>query len=169
MYIRAKAFVLYVFNYSSRDKRFREYVLYYKIEKAAHVKQAKLILKDLLPRRSLPFPKFILYIPFVNIVWLFFLDTRYKTHIINGMCVNVLLIAIWIFTGFNSVYSLFILFPISYGLAYRRKIDYRFPLIYDIAKIEMKAWEKAKQLWNEVIEKSKEKTENIFTPKEIKK
>ena len=164
LYIRWKAFCLYLFHYTSRDKRFREYDLYYKIEKAAHSKQAKLILKDLLPRKSLPFPKAILYIPFVNLVWVFFLDTRYRTHIINGMCINVLLILIWIFTGFNSVYSLFILFPISYGLAYRRKIDYRFPLIYDIAKIEMKAWEKAKAFTNEIREKSQIKTETTFTP-----
>ena len=164
LYIRAKAFCQYIYNYTSRDKRFREYELYYKIEKAAQAKQAKLILKDLLPRKSLPFPKAILYIPFINIVWVFFLDTRYRTHIINGLCINVLLISIWVLTGFNSAYSLFILFPISYGLAYRRKIDYRFPLIYDIAKIEMTAWKKAKELTNEVREISKEKTETLFTP-----
>ncbi len=165
LYIRAKAFVLYLFNYTTRDHRFREYELYYKIEKAAHVKQAKLILKDLLPRRSLPFPKWILYIPFINIVGIFFLDTRYKTHIINGLCIDVLLILIWITTGFNSAYSLFILFPLSYGLAYRRKIDYRFPLIYDIAKIEMKAWEKAKEIGQELRVKSKQNTQTVFTPK----
>jgi hypothetical protein len=114
MYVHAKAFILYIYNYSSRDYRFREYDLYLKIEKAGLVKQAKLMLKDLLPRKSIPFPKAVLYIPFVNLVGVFFLDTRYKTHIINGICIDIALILIWVFTGFNSVYSIFILFPISY-------------------------------------------------------
>lgn len=168
LYIRAKAFCLYLYNYTSRDHRFREYELYLKIEKAAHIKQAKMMLKDLLPRRSIPFPKWILYVPFINIVGIFFLDTRYKTHIINGLCINILLIIIWIFSSVNSPYSIFILFPISYGLAYRRKIDYRFPIIYDIAKIEMKAWSKAKEVVEEVNKKRKKKEEVLFIPKNNK-
>lgn len=164
-YVRVKAFVLYIYNYSSRDHRFREYALYLKIERARVTKQAKLMLKTLLPRKSLPFPKWILYIPFINMVGVFFLDTRYKTHIINGFCVNILLIIIWIFTGFNSIYSLFILFPISYGLAYQRKIDYKFPVVYDIAKVEMKAWSKAREVVEEVNKKRKENKEVTFSVK----
>lgn len=169
LYIRLKAFILYIYNYSKRDHRYREYELYLKIEKAAVVKQNKLMLKSLLPKKSIPFPKWILYIPFINLVWLFFLDSKYKTHIINGMCVNVLLIAIWFFSSFNSPYSVFILFPIFYGIAYHRKIDYRFPVIYDIAKVEMLAWWKAKKAAKRINELRKEETEVLLTVKDVEK
>lgn len=169
LYIRLKAFILYIYNYSKRDHRYREYELYLKIEKAAVVKQNKLMLKSLLPKKSLPFPKWILYVPFINLVWLFFLDSKYKTHIINGMCVNVLLIVIWLITWFNSAYSVFILFPIFYGIAYHRKIDYRFPAIYDIAKVEMLAWWKAKQAAKRINELRKEEKEVVLTVKDSQK
>ena len=169
LYIRFKAFILYIYNYSKRDHRYREYELYLKIEKASVVKQNKLMLKSLLPKKSLPFPKWILYIPFINLVWLFFLDTKYKTHIINGMCVNVLLIAIWLLTWFNSPYSIFILFPIFYWIAYQRKIDYRFPRIYDIAKVEMLAWWKAKQAAKHINKLRKENKQVVFTVKDKQK
>ena len=162
MYIRAKALTLYLYEYTKRSPQFREYSLYLKIERAKVRKQQTLTKQKLETKKDIPFPAWLLYIPFINLIGLKFLDSKYKTHIINGMVVNLLLIWIWLLTWFNNAYWLFILFPISYGIANLKHIAYRFPVIYDIWKVQMQAWQKTKAFAQDINERRKTNKEVVF-------
>jgi hypothetical protein len=57
------------------------------------------------------FTKCLIYIPFVNFIFLFFKNTRYSLHIINGITITVLLSIVILLSFITSINNnIFILF-----------------------------------------------------------
>ncbi|MDP2091037.1 MAG: hypothetical protein Q8K30_05575 [Candidatus Gracilibacteria bacterium] len=118
--------------------------------------------KDLRPA------KFLLYIPFINLIFLFFKNTKYTYHKINGIIITIL-ITIGIFTSFYGYTSyniiLLSLFPILFGIGFSKyKLDYKIPFIFDIYIVLSKLFgfsktikDKRKEV-NEISLKIQEKT-----------
>ena len=85
--------------------------------------------------KDLILPKFLIYIPFINLIFLFFKKSKYKFHIINGLILTILIIInIITYSYFNIRYNLNILFlfPIIFWIWYlKERIAYKMPFIYD--------------------------------------
>jgi hypothetical protein len=48
--------------------------------------------KELILKKELKLPKFLIYIPIINLIFLFFKNTKYRFHIINGLIITLILI-----------------------------------------------------------------------------
>jgi hypothetical protein len=114
-----KIYFLYFKNYFS--KKFKDF----KIIKREFLEQTLISDKkelDILEKKSeLKINKKLIYFPILNLIFLFFLKTKYKTHIINGLILTFILI-IFLFLDFTKYfyldknYYLFIIFGIFYGI-----------------------------------------------------
>ncbi len=108
--------------------------------------------------------KKIIYFPIINLIFLFFLKTKYKTHIINGLFLTLFTI-IFIFLDLNkkfyldSNYYLFIIFWIFYWIWNLNIINYKFPFFYDIYETIIFVKNKIKKLFWKVKEKHNEEHE----------
>ena len=83
-------------------------------------------------RKDLKAPKFLFYIPVLNLVFVFFLKTRYFNHIVNGIIISVLFILSWIIFWFANLYQVLLLFPIFYAIWFTHKLNFHLPIIFDI-------------------------------------
>ncbi|GEM_PF-4947611 len=73
----------------------------------------------------------MIYLPVVNIIFLGFLKSKYKYHIINGITISLFAIALGFTFGIKSIAPLLVLFPISFGLGYINRLGYQMPYVYD--------------------------------------
>lgn len=92
--------------------------------------------ENLKSKKELKLPKFLIYIPILNLIFLFFKNTKYSFHIINGIIITLLLIintilgSIWYF---NTNLNILLLFPILFWMWYiNYKLAYKMPIIFDI-------------------------------------
>ena len=92
--------------------------------------------KALNSKKELKLPKFLIYIPFINLIFLVFRDTKYNFHIINGLIITLLfIISIWLsFTWyFNTNLDILLIIPILFWIWFvNYKLAYKIPLIFDI-------------------------------------
>ena len=109
--------------------------------------------------KDIKFPKFLIYIPIINIIFLFFIKSKYKYHIINSLILTILIIIYISISSYNnSKYNLSILFifPIIYWIWYlKNRLAYKMPLIYDFFEIFSKLFWKTKDInkkYNKTIE-----------------
>lgn len=75
-------------------------------------------------------PKYLYYIPFVNILGLVDIRSHYQFHVVYGILLSALSWAIWYF-GYNN-YQVLLFFPLAYGIGYTKILAYRSPLLYEI-------------------------------------
>lgn len=102
-------------------------------------------------------PNFFIYIPYINIITLFDINTKNKNHIINGLIISILS---WILVLFQiNNYQIFILMILFYCMWYLENKTYKMPFlfwIYDwISYIWYKLfswWKKIKNMQNEIQE-----------------
>lgn len=93
-------------------------------------------LLELNEKKELRQAKFLLYTPFINLVFLFIKNTKYSFHKINWIIIT-LLIAIWISTSYlwYTSYNILLLsvFPIAFWIWFTKyKLEYKIPFIFDI-------------------------------------
>ncbi len=92
--------------------------------------------KDLVLKRDIKIPRFLIYIPFINLIFLFIRNTRYSFHIINGLIITLIFsVVLWLSFFTKIDYSILILlfFPICFWISYSRHIlAYKTPFIFDI-------------------------------------
>lgn len=114
---------------------------------------------------DLKWPKKIIYLPFINFIFLFFKENKYKIHIINGLVISFLAIFLIILIFFK-IYSIkiliLLLFPISFGIWNLWKIFYKMPFIYDIYEFFSFVLIKLKFFKKTIWEKRKEVKEEKF-------
>lgn len=99
----------------------------YKIEQESEQKNLE-VLKDL------KIPKFLVYVPIFNLIFIFIRNSKYKYHIINWITITFILILIIILKHLNYVNSniyLLIIIPITFGMWYiKHYLPYKMPFIY---------------------------------------
>ena len=133
-----KSFIKYLSNYFTK-KEFvwikvlkNNYLKKYKEEE----KEKELILVKL-PKYKLP--NILIYIPFINIITLFFINSNKKIHIINWIMINIFFIIFGILDFYNIIYNysyILLLFPIFFWFWYiNSRPVYRIPIIYDLFEI----------------------------------
>lgn len=76
--------------------------------------------------------KNLIYIPIINLIYLFSINTKYKNHIINWLSLTIITTILFIMYWFNDVYYL-LLFPICFWLGYiKSDLTYKMPFIFHI-------------------------------------
>lgn len=77
--------------------------------------------------------KYLIYVPIINLIYLFSLDTRYRFHIINWISLTIItLILLYLYRWIDSVFFL-LLYPICFGFGNLRwKMAYKLTFIYHI-------------------------------------
>ena len=86
------------------------------------------------------FPDFLIYFPFINFIWLFFLkNNKNKIHILNWVWISLFFIIFIIlnyFYIFNKASFILLIFPIFFWLGFLKyKPEYKLPVIYDFIEI----------------------------------
>ena len=133
-----KSLKIYLFNYF-KEKNFdnlgniiNDVIQKSKIEQ--EVKQKKLETLN-----EIKIPKFLIYIPVINLIFIFVRKTKYKYHIINWITITIILIIIFIlkYIGYiNSNIYLLIIIPIIFGMWYiKNYLPYKMPFIYQIYEV----------------------------------
>lgn len=85
------------------------------------------------------FPNYLIYIPFINLIWIFFINSNKKIHIINWIMITIFFIIFWVLNYYwyipNNSYII-LLFPIFFWLWYSNsRIAYKIPIIHDLFEI----------------------------------
>ncbi|QFR38874.1 hypothetical protein A9Q91_01425 [Candidatus Gracilibacteria bacterium 28_42_T64] len=92
--------------------------------------------KSLAALKDTKLPKTLIYIPFINIIFLFIKKSKYSFHIKNGFIITLLFTLTLLASKFQFIpyhSSILFLIPISYGLGYlKNRLAYKMPFIYDI-------------------------------------
>lgn len=90
-------------------------------------------------KKEIKIPKVLIYIPIINLIFLFIKNTKYSFHIINWLLINFLLILTifleqyWII---NSKIHLLLILPILFWMWYiKYRLAYKMPIIFDIYTI----------------------------------
>ncbi len=105
--------------------------------------------KKLKEQKDIKLPKSLIYVPIINLAYLFCLKSRFRIHIINSIILTILWILLFlIFRDINI--SLLILFPIFYGTGYINRLWYKMPFIYDFYTILEKINNKRKNFFTKV-------------------
>lgn len=128
----------YLKNYFN-SKDFKWFNIIYKenIEKVEN--EEKQNEENLKSKKELKLPKFLIYIPIINLIFLFLKNTKYSFHIINAMIINILLLILLLLSILwyinNNLYLLFV-FPILFWIWYsNNKLAYKMPIIFDIYEL----------------------------------
>ncbi|MDD2871085.1 MAG: hypothetical protein PHS49_03770 [Candidatus Gracilibacteria bacterium] len=125
----------YTINYFN-DNKFKEFsVLEKEISENEKILQEK-DLEYLNTKKDLRPAKFLIYVPFINLIYIFFKNTKYNYHIKNGLIITLITSTIIILSYYiyisNYVYIL-LLMPISFGIGYtKNKLEYKMPYVYDL-------------------------------------
>jgi len=135
LYIETKSLINYIWNYFNKDefKNFKSI----KKEITEYIEKVEIENEDILKNKEvLKLPKFLIYIPIINLIFLFFRNTKYSFHIINWLIITLLvIITIWLsfIWYFNSNLYILLLFPVLFWMWYvNYKLAYKMPIIFDI-------------------------------------
>lgn len=127
--------IKYLKNYFSEEK-FKDFTSIKKIEQEVLEENKKKDIILLNTKKDLRPAKFLIYIPFINLIFIFFKNTKYSFHIINWVMITFLLsifIIVSYFTNLNYDILLLSLFPILFGIWYSKyKLEYKMPIIFDL-------------------------------------
>ncbi len=88
------------------------------------------ILEVIKTKKETKLPKELIYVPIINLIFLFNKDTKYIYHIRNGITITLFMLVIWITPKISSL-NIFFLFPIAYWTWYlKNRLAYKMPYIY---------------------------------------
>ena len=143
-----------------------DFIDFEKIEKEneKYIKKRELEEENILKtKKELNISKKIIYIPIINLIFLFYKNTRYSYHIINWITITIILIIMLILSNYGyinkNIYSL-LLFPILFWMWYtNNRLAYRIPIIFDIYLLFKKIISVMKIWSKKVNDKRKEKKE----------
>lgn len=154
-----KSFFKYLHNYSSG----KEFIWITQLKDTQRTKRSTeeafntSILEE---KKDVPFPKFLIYIPVINIFTLKFVSTKQRFHIINWVIITLLLIIISVLNYFYilpSTFALLLLFPITFGIGYiNSRPAYKMPFIYEIYETLVKIKNIFKKSKSSIAEKKAE-------------
>jgi len=125
----------YLKNYFN-DNKFKDFKTLLDEENQINIQNEQKFLDLLNTKNDLKQAKFLVYIPFINIIFLFIRNTKYSFHIINGIMITFTTSVIMIlsyFTNINNYIYYIILFPILFWIwIINYKLDYKMPFMFDL-------------------------------------
>lgn len=160
-----KTISIYMWNYLWNKKEFPAYSKILEAEiKESNIKNIESE-KELNTKYRFKLNDFIIYVPFINFIALFNLNTSRKKHIINWVLISLTLIMLILIFWKTSKYLLFMLFPIFFWLWYLKAwiMNYETPILYNIYIYYSKLKNKIKDIFKKV-----EKIKNTETEVSLK-
>lgn len=131
IYIYVNTSILYIYNYYIKSN----FIKFDKIKSDFISKlesEDLVIMQDLLKNKDYTLSKAIIYIPILNLINLFFINTKYKIHIINTIIISILyIISCLLFWSYNN-YQIFLVFLLVYWAGNISNLWFRMYFIYDI-------------------------------------
>ena len=114
-------------------------------DKIKNREEADRLEKELKTKKDIKLPKFLIYIPIINFIFIFFIKSKYKIHIINWIIISLLIMLTGIAWWLNLVYSrinILFMFPIFYWTWYlQTRLAYKMPFIFWIYEIIKKIFD----------------------------
>lgn len=180
-----KASKIYLWNYVKSNKDFPNMSqIISNLDKKNKLENEK-IEKELKTKNNFRLSENIIYLPIINYITLFNLNTKQKKHIINWILLSIIFIILFLIYWIENKYQLLLLFPLTFSYWYLKAwiLNYEIPFIYDIFNIFVwiknylkNIFKRAKKIKNtktevnlKVKENKLEKTENkVEEKKEIK-
>ena len=99
----------------------------------------------------------LIYIPILNLISIFNINSRLKKHITNGLIITSLFILSWIFLGLHNKEQILLLFPVFSSIWYlKTDLNYEIPFLYDIYRILNSIYQKIRKIFWILKEKQKE-------------
>ncbi|MDD5769746.1 MAG: hypothetical protein PHE25_02160 [Candidatus Gracilibacteria bacterium] len=129
LYILYISLIKYLYNYFSGKT-------FVNLEDLKNQVKNKIIQKNDIDKQYLSnlkeskLPDFIAYIPIINLISLFDINSKNRFHIVNGIILTIICVIFYYF-GLNN-YLILVLFPIFFGIGYLKNIEYKFPFLFDI-------------------------------------
>jgi len=125
----------YLVNYFDKDEfKWFDKILNQNIENKN--KQEKVDEDFLSKQKDFKLPKFLIYIPIINLIFIFYKGSKYSYHIVNSLIITLLLWLTWLLSAiwyFNVSLHLLAIFPILFWIWYtKNKLAYQMPIIFDI-------------------------------------
>lgn len=120
-YILLQSLWMYMFStmHAKKDFRALQDIIQEKTLKRGQQQQEDTLLLLKLPPKNIP--EFLYYIPGVNLIGLFFLNSPERRHIETGIILTCLFILSLLVLGFQSPFLLFFLFPVFSGIGKLRE------------------------------------------------
>lgn len=155
--------IKYILNYFKKWSfiEFKKLLEQEKLEKK-QIEEAEIIeLKD---KKDIKINKNLIYLPIFNFIFLFYIKTKYRFHIINWIYISILFIIFFFLFWNNPNYFIILIFPIFYWIWFlQTKLNYKMPFIYKFHILIMKILFLTKKTTSIIQEKHKE--ENIVSLK----
>lgn len=132
-----KASKIYLKNYIKSEKYFPSlWEIKEKLESEDKIKNEKEE-QELKTKENFKLNKSIIYIPILNLISLFNLNTKQKKHIINWVLLSILFIILFTIYWINNKYQLLLFFPLSFSYWFMKAwvLNYEIPFIYDVFNI----------------------------------
>lgn len=140
LYIHIRTLISYAFHLLKSNKKFQSYATLYSENARTYTVGIQKHREHISKMPLAKIPHVLFYIPFVNLLWVFFLNSQQRYHIYNGFVITLFyILALWVF-GMNTKVVLLLLFPICFGIWYLWYNGYMMPLISDIWKTLGTIW-----------------------------
>lgn len=108
----------------------------YEWKKEQRISDEKYNEKLLEEKKDTSIPKIIIYIPFINLIFLFLRQSKYRFHIINWLMITLLFILCFILQYFHVLWFQFhvlLFFPMFFWIGFlHSRPAYKMPFIYDV-------------------------------------
>jgi|GEM_PF-1215617 len=129
MYVYIRTTLIYISNYFGK----KDFISFSEV--LENTKQT--IVTESLGRKNIvsslrepSLPVQIAYIPYINLIGMIDRNSQNRFHIINGLCITILSILLWL-TG-HYQFQIFVFFLVFFGWGYLKHKEYVFPFLYDI-------------------------------------
>lgn len=165
LYILYISLIKYLYNYFS-------WKTFVNLEDLKNQVKNKIIQKNDIDKQYLSnlkeskLPDFIAYIPIINLISLFDINSKNRFHIVNWIILTIICVIFYYFWLNN--YLILVLFPIFFGIWYLKNIEYKFPFLFDIYNLFSFIFSKIFGFWKKVKEMKNEVREVNFSIEEEK-
>lgn len=148
LYLLIKVYFIYISTHL-RKKDFKWFKEILEVEKQKEINEENERTKELTKAKDIKLSKDLIYIPWINLIFLFFIRSKYKLHIINSLVITLLIILSFVSFWFTNISAL-ALFPIFYGMWYINRLWYKMPFIYNLYFIFEKMFLSIKNMFSKV-------------------
>jgi len=151
--IYTKSFLKYIKNYFWNFKWWKET---FENTKKETIEKNKTEAQELNKKDDIKLQNYIIYIPIINIITIFFIKSKYQNHIINWIIITALFIILGVIFWINNNYYLLLLFPIFFWIWYLKRVEYKLPFLFSLYKVLENIFKKLFFFLKKVKEKHKE-------------
>ena len=86
-------------------------------------------------KENIKIPKVLIYVPFLVLICLPGLKSRYALHIKNSLGITILIMVSWALFGIQNMFQVLTIFPIAYGIWFIDRLGYQMPFAYQTYEI----------------------------------